>query len=216
MIFYIKRLIRNSLRSIESIVWDLCLGIRSAHKGTGEITVAGMFGDANKFEAQAHSAIRHIIRQSELSPDDVVFVVGCGKGRALCHFALQHIKKVVGIEISESLAMQASINLKALRGRKAEAQVIHSDACLADYNEGSVFYFYNPFGQHSMQNVISKIMEAWRIHQKPVKIIYVNPKFSNVLSNYPEITKIRSYSRGSGVRVEFYSIKSGLNNAIEN
>jgi SAM-dependent methyltransferase len=216
MIIHIKRIIRNSLRSIESIVWDFCLGIHSAHKGSGEITATGMFGDANKFEAQAHSAIRHIIKQAELSPDDVVFVVGCGKGRALCHFALQHIKRVVGIEISESLARQANTNVKALHGRKAEAQVIHSDACLADYSEGSVFYFYNPFGQASMQNVISKIMEAWRIHHKPVKIIYVNPKFSNVLAGFPEISKTDSYSRGSGVRVEFYSIKAGLKKAIEN
>jgi SAM-dependent methyltransferase len=201
----LKHYVKDLLRTAESRVWDAFLKIHSAHKGHGEETVSGMYNDSHHFEAQAHSGIRKIVGEAALKPDDVVYVIGCGKGRALCHFARKPVKKVIGVEIVTAFARQAELNLKGLNGRKAAYEVLNQDACLTDYSDGTVFYFYNPFGEHSFRHVLQAIVQSIEKSPKTVRLIYVNPVHRKVLDDFSQFKRTAGYLRKSGVGVAFYT-----------
>ncbi|HSR13261.1 MAG TPA: hypothetical protein VLS90_17570 [Thermodesulfobacteriota bacterium] len=59
----------------------------------------GVHRDAHAFNTISHSAIKKAIRLAHPEPADVAVVLGCGKGRSLCHLARFPFRKVVGIEI---------------------------------------------------------------------------------------------------------------------
>lgn len=202
----LKHFIKDLLRTAESKVWDCYLNIHSAHKGHGEETLAGVFNDSHHFEAQSHSGIRKIVKEAALQAEDVVYVIGCGKGRALCHFARQSVKKVIGVEIVPGYAQQALQNLQNLRGRKADFEVKNADACLVDYADGNVFYFYNPFGEQSFRHVLTNIHAGYEKSPKPGKLIYVNPVHRKVMDDFPQFEKTATYMRKSGVGVAVYAI----------
>jgi hypothetical protein len=83
------------------------------------------------------------------------------------------------------LCEKARENVKQLRGRQANVNIIQGKAQEFDYNRGSVFYLFNPFGPVTLKEVLSKIGEAVARHRKPIKIIYVNPVYESVLSEVP-------------------------------
>jgi len=170
----------------------------------------GIHHDAFDFETSAHTTISKTIRLVRLFSYDVVFVLGCGKGRAVCHFARQHIRKVVGIEISEELCQIARVNAKVLRGRKADIEIWNTDAALADFNEGTIFFMFNPFGEQTVRAVLQNIEKNHDL-TKPLTIIYARPLYSNVFNEFPWLEVIYDYERVSGLRVMVYHIKVKAN-----
>src|SRR4030042_1833565 len=87
-------------RLIESIAgdWWLNINTRSWRFINPHCT---LYADTVDYETTTHSAIMKVVRIVKPTNNDLVFDLGCGKGRAICHFARLPVRKVVGIEISE-------------------------------------------------------------------------------------------------------------------
>ena len=194
------------LRLIESNLWDRWMNVETAHS-TGSVDVQGVHGDSFGFQTNAHRTIRRAIRMVNPNHDDVVFVMGCAKGRAVCHFARLKVKKVVGIEISKTLSEIAEKNAARLRGKRAPIEILNVDAATAHYGEGTIFFMFNPFGEKTLRSVLEEIKGSHIAKRKDARIIYVNPRFSKVFQTFSWLTKTDDFNSLTGLRIALYETR---------
>lgn len=112
--------------------------------------------------------------------DDVFYDIGCGNGRVLCFVARKRISKVIGIELSRTFADKARTNAQKLRDRISPIEVRCGDAVEMDYSDGTVFFFFNPFGPKTLQAVLDNIHQTVAYHNRPISFMYHNPVHSSV------------------------------------
>lgn len=169
------RIIRRAKRAFSSAVdraYDRRLNIDTliAHDSPERALIETV---ARGNEGTGYLALRQIAARSRLSPDEVIFDVGCGFGRVICYLARRPVARCVGIELREDLASVARVNSERLRGRRSEIEVRTGDAMRQDYSSATAIYLYNPFDAATMKSVLAKI-EVDR-QGRPTRFIYVNP-----------------------------------------
>lgn len=191
-------------RSLESWAGDRWLNVRTEAPVRFDGS-RGLNGDACDFQTNAHTSILQAIRSVTLQPSDVVFVMGCGRGRALCHFARQPVRKVVGIELDGELCEAARANAWSLRGRLAPIEIRQADAALADVSQGSVFFLFNPFGERTLRTVLAHIEASRAPGRQRTVIVYANPVHDEVLQSATWLARSREYRGLGGLRVALYT-----------
>ncbi len=132
-----------------------------------------------------------------MQPADFTFVdFGCGKGRALFLADLLGFQRIVGVELSPTLAEQAWENIHRFRTRtktRSEIQIVQQNATDFEIPDGPcVLYFFNPFGASLLREVLRQI-ETSMVH-KPRRMIAI---YNN--AQHPEC-----FDQSSGFR-ECYS-----------
>lgn len=114
---------------------------------------------------------------------------GAGKGRALALAARMGFRRVVGVELFESLCLQARANIDALARREPAAagiELLCMDAATYHPPPGPLFcYFYNPFDDVVMRKVLARLEAAWRVEPRPIIIAYSNPRHAEVFDSAP-------------------------------
>jgi predicted RNA methylase len=143
--------------------------------------MATHYADAVEYLPMDYGLLWKYMRPVSLEPDDVVFDIGCGMGRVLCAFARRRVRKCVGIEFDAELAEIARANGRALRGRRARIEIRTGDAREADYAEGTVFWFHNPFGERTMAAVLDRIHQSLVASPRHIQLVYVRPVHENLL-----------------------------------
>lgn len=204
--FSIIKALLSFIRKLESMIGDLLMNVNTS----GSVyfyNERGVNNDAFDFETNAHSTIRKAIRLITLKKNDTVIVLGCGKGRTVCHFARQKVRKVIGIELDKTLSEIAEKNSKKLWGRRADIQIINGDAASVNMSDGTVFYLFNPFGKETLSAVLNNIKKTHYDISAPVIIVYVNPQFSDVFEEYSWLEISFEYKRVSGLKVIIYKSK---------
>lgn len=173
-----RKLSRLTMLASDALV-DLQLGIWTA----GPLRRRMPDGNARNvhYEPLRYPAIRALERRLALGPDDVVCDIGCGKGRVLCWFSRLPIAGVVGIDLDASLTVAAERNLRTLRGRRAQAQVLTEDATQADFDGVSVIIMFNPFGEAVMRAVLQSLRQSLERSPRLVRIAYMSPTQAHVL-----------------------------------
>lgn len=164
----------------------------------------GEYHDAFDFETISHYTIEKVIRQTQLKEEDTAFVLGCGKGRAVCHLARRNLHKVVGIEISSKLVSMAQENVQKLRGRRAPVEICNADVASADLSKGNIFFMFNPFGAETLKQVIENIQNSHDISRSRIIIIYVNATCAHVFEEFPWLQAKHDYYRSNDQRVVIY------------
>lgn len=199
--FYVK--IRRCGRFLESAIGDLWMNIdtKGLYVFSGE---QGQNCDAFDYDTIAHVAIKKVISLTKPSNDDVVYDLGCGKGRVACHFAQQRVRKIVGIEISDLLCEIAKTNIQKLRNRRSPVEIINADVVTADLSDGTIFFLFNPFGERTLRSVLRNIAESHDVNKTIAIIIYVNPQFQHVFEEFSCFHILYDYQRTSGQRVVIY------------
>jgi hypothetical protein len=133
-------------------------------------------------EAMGYSALEYpyilwALQTIPFPPADVVFVdYGAGKGRVLAVAATRPFRKVIGIEISESLAGIARHNLGSMKHRRAAHVEFHcfDAASFAVPDDANVFFFFNPFIGATLCEVIHHIHRSWCSHPRDLFVIFFN------------------------------------------
>ncbi|HET6970030.1 MAG TPA: GNAT family N-acetyltransferase, partial [Phenylobacterium sp.] len=128
-----------------------------------------------RYEPVRYDALRQIATRLPLSEGDVLFDVGCGRGRVLAFFGRSAVGRVVGVEFDPVLADQARRNVERLRGRRAGIEVITGDAAAQDYDEATVLFLYNPFGEPVMGRFIKQVKASLARRPRALRIVYCNP-----------------------------------------
>ena len=158
---------------------DKYYGIRT--ESVDSFRFRNVCADATRYEAIPYWLLRRIVRLVSPCPEDVFFDVGCGKGRALALFSRCPIKKCVGIEIDPALGEVARRNAAALRGRLAPIEIRVQNATEADYDSGTVFFLFNPFGAATLAAVLARIQESLVKLPRRICIVYYNPLHLDLL-----------------------------------
>ncbi|HYG24591.1 MAG TPA: class I SAM-dependent methyltransferase [Verrucomicrobiae bacterium] len=132
--------------------------------------------DANEF-AQS-------LARLEINPPEFTFVdYGCGKGRALLLAARLPFRKVVGVEYCRTLADTAVKNIDKV-SRALPCSVIEvsvADAAVFPIPAGPlVLFFFNPFGEAVMKEVVNNVARSLFEQPRPVKVVYFTPYFARL------------------------------------
>jgi hypothetical protein len=103
---------------------------------------------------------------------------GSGKGRAMVVAAFYGFKRITGIDFAESLCREADLNIEKIKPFFPETnfQVICDDA--VNYkieNDANVFFFFNPFDEVVMLQIVKNILFSFKQAQRKIYIIYINP-----------------------------------------
>lgn len=190
-------------RSIESVAGDWFMNVHTG-KPVRFQEQRGLNGDAFDFETNAHTTLVKVMRTVRLLPSDIVFVIGCGRGRAVCHFARRRVRKVVGIELDSCLCEDARSNALSLRGRHASIEIRHADAAAEDVGEGTVFFLFNPFGEQTLRALLRNIESSHTRLPERLVIVYANPRYVHVFQEFEWLTVSHSYCGFGGLHVEIY------------
>jgi SAM-dependent methyltransferase len=172
-------------------VWcDRRLGIRTV----GDVRPAyiSLYRDATKSSPLSYSLIRRYVRALRLQPDDVVYDIGCGAGRPICVCARHLIARCVGIEMDPDMAAIAEANAARLAGRRSDIVFVRGDAATADYQSGTVFWLYNPFGPRTLAAVLDNIRRSVAAAPRKVRFCYAYPEHDAVFAASGWLTRYAS------------------------
>lgn len=141
------------------------------------------------YEPMHYHAFESFDAHVPVTPDEVFYDLGCGKGRVLCHFARKPIRKAIGVEYDEPLVRIAETNLETLAGKRAESSVVLGDAAAQDYSDATLVFMFNPFGPDTMRGVLNKL-----VARPGVRIAYVGPVQEAVFSDFPSLKIVDQFT----------------------
>lgn len=142
----------------------------------------------NGYWSSANEYLESVLRSIEISNDDKMLDIGCGKGAAMRSFVKAGFGVVDGIEYTEKLSSIAKRNMKKLN---LNCSVFNTDARLFDqYEKYNFFYLYNPFTGEIMQDVIEKIEETVSTNPRKIVIIYKNAVCDDIITSNRVFSKI--------------------------
>ena len=120
--------------------------------------------------------ISQLLDRLNLSSEDVLVDLGCGKGRVLCLACRRQLRRVVGIEANSSLLEIAARNLRRLprKRRRTEIELRHQLAQEYDFKDVSVIVMFNPFDAVTMAKVFDRVDTAYRQNPRMLKVAYAN------------------------------------------
>lgn len=150
-----------------------------------ELTLAGETSEENHHYQGASYFILYSIF-NELPPETKAFPLidyGCGKGRALFVAEQCGFTNLIGVDIAKELIDHAIENKLAYQKKNSESQIhfLFQDATKYKIpNDARTFYFFNPFGETIIQQVIDNIKESVKVYPRKVYCIYLNPKYKTV------------------------------------
>lgn len=136
--------------------------------------------DSCEYEA-SNSETYSIIEAMNITPNNNFIDIGCGKGKAIYILSKLPFTKIDGIEYSSELAEIARNNLTKMKVDKST--IYNMDASeFKKYNEYDYFYMYNPFGESTMSEVVTKIEKTLEERESEVYVIYANPLHSKTIT----------------------------------
>lgn len=131
--------------------------------------------------------LHEIFSSAYINCDNAVFVdYGCGMGRALLFASTRPFRRIVGIEISADLCEIARNNMnqyyRRMRRQSPEWSVVNVDARLFNVPcDAAVFYFYNPFDDVVLGEIIDRILDSLSKYPRHCCIVYANPVHQGVV-----------------------------------
>jgi SAM-dependent methyltransferase len=199
--------VKNSLESILTHFRDRITDFRFGVHTNGIVVAA--LPNTNGCGTLPYSNIMQILSSAGLTSSDTFIDIGCGRGRVICCASLFPVKKTIGIEIIPEHWAIAHQNVLQMRGRHSPIEVLNQGAEDFDYDEGTIFYLYNPFNAVIMNRVLSRIHQSLQKKKRAITIIYANPVYESCLSSCSWLTLQERWEaggkRGLSVPVTFWS-----------
>ena len=180
---FFLRMIYLKLLMYSDKLFDQILNIDTISPPAKAINYHSRFDDFQRDDAYSYLKLWKCINMLKPSDEDVVYDIGCGMGRMLFAFSRRSVRKCIGIEISAEYAERARQNAKRLKGSKAPIEIIIADAVEADYSEGTIYCFFNPFGTKTLEVVLERIHQSVKRCPRRIRVVYFNAAFENVLES---------------------------------
>ena len=128
------------------------------------------------YEPLLYDVLSEMQRRLALGSDDVLFDLGCGKGRVLCWFARSRHRACVGIEFDPRLADAARLNAEKLHRRRSPIEVRTEDAAETDFDQATAIVMYNPFGPELMGVVARRLRDSLIRLPRKLVVAYAGPE----------------------------------------
>ena len=139
------------------------------------------------YQGASYYVLFELFKKLPVFLKDKAFIdFGSGKGRALFCAENNGFNRLIGVELDKELVENANENLQTylLKRKESAFSFICENALNYDIPEGAAtFFFFNPFSENIMDQVVKKINDYQAKTHSEVYAIYVNPQFKNVWLN---------------------------------
>lgn len=185
----------------------LNVNTRTTHKTDfKKLNKLAEFNDARWYDTVHYFHLYSFMKAIDISENDVFADIGCGLGRVLCVASLFKFKKVIGIDLDKELCDQALRNANQMRFKKAPMEIIAGDALELDLDEITVFYFYSPFGEQTMDTFLENVKESLDRNPRKIQMIYLNPTYIKVFKSKKWLSlKEERKTRFTGNKVTYWN-----------
>lgn len=175
----IKYIIYASFYCLRETTYNITIDlVCSHHLLNGNIKTSYKSLGSNDIYHSKYSALPIIFRCVRIKKDDVLVDVGCGKGRVINYWIFKKYKnKIFGLELDRSIAKHTAKQFSRMKN----ITIIPGNALLNIPPDATVFYFYNPFSKEIVMQFEEVLAEMFK--DKPITIIYYNPKSVDVFKN---------------------------------
>jgi len=150
------------------------------------------------YEPSAHTFLRRGLRRRVITPDDVFVDLGCGLGRVLHQAARHRFKRIIGVDISDRLVIQARENLRRSAGGHRCQKVQVACADLATWrvpDDVTYAYIYNAVTDDVFHGMLDQILDSLERRPRRLLLIYANPVMGDRVLATHRFTLVRT-SRG--------------------
>jgi SAM-dependent methyltransferase len=147
------------------------------------------------YEAGSWLDLPRILRRDEIGPDDVFLDLGSGKGRMVLVAARYPFKRVIGVELSDSLTAIARSNVTSCRFRPRCHDIELVTADVLDYrvpDDVSVVYLFNPFRGPIFDKAMARLIASVDRHPRVVRVIYRNALYHDRLMQTGRFRPLRA------------------------
>lgn len=190
------------------------LGIDTVERGMdtkrrGRFSERQLFADGLLYGSLDYWYLYRTLIDLDLKLEDVVYDLGCGRGRIVCAVARLRVKKCIGIEIQERLCEAARANASKLRGKRSPIEILEQDCAAADLSDGTVYFFSNPFGSQTMKVVLENIRQSLTQSPRLVRIAYYAPVCLDLFASCAWLKRTGGIRTLLGSQITFW--KSSVN-----
>ena len=138
------------------------------------------------YEATSHHELRTLFARLHLRDAGGVFVdFGCGKGRVILLATTYPFERIVGVEFSQRMCETARSNVARYNPSASDrVEILNEDASLYELRDDeTVFFLFNPFEEAVMSKVLENIYRSLRRRNRPVLLIYSNPRCRSLIES---------------------------------
>ena len=126
------------------------------------------------YVSSGNDTLRQVLRTLNISAEDSIVDLGCGKGGAILVLAEFPFRRIVGVELSNRLYTTARRNVE--RARLGQVELVLGDAAeFDDYDSLNYVYTYDSFPAPVMRQVVDRIQASISRVDRPFQIIYKHP-----------------------------------------
>lgn len=146
--------------------------------------VADHTRDSVEYKPTQLQVLRRVFRMIEVGPDDVFLDLGAGKGRVVVQAAHLPFRRVIGVEISETLSAQARRNVDRRRRRLAcpSVEIVTADASAYSIpDDVTVVYMFNPFRGETFETAAQNILRSYERRPRRIVLVYFLPTMHDAL-----------------------------------
>ncbi len=135
-------------------------------------------GTLHRYEPIPFVSFKKAMRRIGVRPDDVFLDIGSGKGRALILAGLYPFRRIIGVEISETLTAAARENIRRVQARLKCRTIDLVTADAAAYPippDVTVVYFFNPFSGEILSQVCRNIRALLLAAPRRLTVVFAEP-----------------------------------------
>ena len=137
----------------------------------------------NKYQPSS-GIIKKTFRKMNITDDDAIVDIGCGKGAAMFMLSAFPFKCVDGYDLSQEMVDIANDNFKKL-GISDKCRAFHADASeFKDYSKYNYFYAFNPVPEVVFKELIKNIVDNITINPRECTFVYLNPVYDEWIRNH--------------------------------
>jgi SAM-dependent methyltransferase len=172
-----RRAYASVRRAIGNILFERPAGIETA--AIVRLQELGLAApDRENYHPTPWLALKRVLRQDEVTDQDVFIDFGCGKGRILYQAAMYPFRRVIGVEISPDLAQIARDNIQRSlpKLRCRDVEVVTADVVNYEVpDDVTLVYFFDPFHGEVFAALLDRIIASLRRRPRELTIIYLDP-----------------------------------------
>jgi SAM-dependent methyltransferase len=184
-------------------LWQKCAGIRDkvVYKGADfaswktqeELGFEEKLG--NKYQPSS-GIIKRAFKHLNITANDSVIDIGCGKGAAMYMMSRFPFKKVDGYDLSQEMVDIANDNFRKL-GTTDRCHAFCANASeFKDYSAYNYFYAFNPVPEEVFKELLENIVDDIKNHPRAATFVYLNPVYDEWIRNN---TPFKLVSKTKGV-----------------
>lgn len=147
--------------------------------------------------------LEKVINALNITQENAIIDIGCGKGGSLITLAKYPFKKLAGIDLSPDLINVAQENLRKM-GIRNVALYCCDASNFSNFDEFDYIYMYNPFPCQVMEKVMIHISESIVRSPRDLIIIYNSPECHEVILKTSLFEHIASFDNFKSQKLFIY------------